>query len=226
MVEYFWGRVFEGIWEYCVNTKFPYMPTSFRDKNTREVNKTSSGLGYLLHKLPGKMRRSCAFGFLKHRLGGKPALKGRGCHGTWHGSSVGPRPRWTPEARPARATRPNPRYTSTDWTVWAWLFVAVPWYCNRGRSSRLKTKLNRTNWSEAVLLLYQTCYLEYSIIGARNTSATKCMSATSYPMDLGRLVWFSGQDWIWCEMLMPIGPWTFLHLWHMVHQIHSLSPSP
>jgi hypothetical protein len=30
MVVYFWGRVFEGIWEYWVNTKSPPIPTFFR----------------------------------------------------------------------------------------------------------------------------------------------------------------------------------------------------
>jgi hypothetical protein len=39
MVEYFWRRVFERIWEYWVNTKFPHIPTFFRDGNTGEVNK-------------------------------------------------------------------------------------------------------------------------------------------------------------------------------------------
>jgi hypothetical protein len=39
MVEYFWGRVFEGIWEYWVNTKSPHIPIFFGDGNTGEVNK-------------------------------------------------------------------------------------------------------------------------------------------------------------------------------------------
>jgi hypothetical protein len=38
MVEYFWGRVFEGILEYWVNTKSLHIPTSFGDENTGEVN--------------------------------------------------------------------------------------------------------------------------------------------------------------------------------------------
>jgi hypothetical protein len=43
MVEYFLGRVSEGIGEYWVNTKFPHIPTFFRDKNTGEVNKPLGG---------------------------------------------------------------------------------------------------------------------------------------------------------------------------------------
>jgi hypothetical protein len=39
MIEYFWGRVFEGIWEYWVNTKSPYIPIFSGDGNTGEVNK-------------------------------------------------------------------------------------------------------------------------------------------------------------------------------------------
>jgi hypothetical protein len=45
---YFLGRVFEGIGEYCLNTKSPPIPTSLGDENTREVNKAltiSSTLG-------------------------------------------------------------------------------------------------------------------------------------------------------------------------------------
>jgi hypothetical protein len=39
MVEYFWGRVFEGISEYWVNTKSPHIPTFLGGGNTGEVNK-------------------------------------------------------------------------------------------------------------------------------------------------------------------------------------------
>jgi hypothetical protein len=39
MIEYFWGRVFERISEYWVNTKSPYISTSFRGENIGEVNK-------------------------------------------------------------------------------------------------------------------------------------------------------------------------------------------
>jgi hypothetical protein len=38
MVEYFWGRVFEGIWGYWVNTKSPHILTSLGGENTGEVN--------------------------------------------------------------------------------------------------------------------------------------------------------------------------------------------
>jgi hypothetical protein len=41
MVEYFWRRVFEEIWEYWVNTKFPHILIFFRDENTGKVNKAS-----------------------------------------------------------------------------------------------------------------------------------------------------------------------------------------
>jgi hypothetical protein len=41
MVEYFLGRVFEGISEYWVNTKSPHIPTFFRGGNTGELNKAS-----------------------------------------------------------------------------------------------------------------------------------------------------------------------------------------
>jgi hypothetical protein len=54
MVEYFWGRVFEGIWEYWVITKSPHIPTSLGGESTGEVNK-ASGIGKrhksLLHQL-------------------------------------------------------------------------------------------------------------------------------------------------------------------------------
>jgi hypothetical protein len=39
MVEYFLGRVFEGIGEYWVNTKSAHITTSFGGKNTEKVNK-------------------------------------------------------------------------------------------------------------------------------------------------------------------------------------------
>jgi hypothetical protein len=39
MVDYFWERVFEKIWEYWVNTKFPHISTSLEGENTEEVNK-------------------------------------------------------------------------------------------------------------------------------------------------------------------------------------------
>jgi hypothetical protein len=39
MVEYFWGRVFERISEYWVNTNSPHIPTFLGGGNTREVNK-------------------------------------------------------------------------------------------------------------------------------------------------------------------------------------------
>jgi hypothetical protein len=39
MVEYFLGKKILGDDDYWVNTKFPHTPTSFREKNTEEVNK-------------------------------------------------------------------------------------------------------------------------------------------------------------------------------------------
>jgi hypothetical protein len=47
MLEYFWGRVFEGIWEYWVNTKSIHISTSFEDENTGEVNKALLGASKL-----------------------------------------------------------------------------------------------------------------------------------------------------------------------------------
>jgi hypothetical protein len=40
MIEYFWKRVFKGIWEYWVNTKSSHISIFFEDGNTRKVNKT------------------------------------------------------------------------------------------------------------------------------------------------------------------------------------------
>jgi hypothetical protein len=39
MVKYFLERIFEGIEEYWVNTKFSLIFTSFKSENTRQINK-------------------------------------------------------------------------------------------------------------------------------------------------------------------------------------------